>query len=245
MDESLQVYWELYYEKCSNELMIQSSTNLLRKFKEQFVDGPMLDLGCGQSNFLVEFSRNGKDIYAVDNEDFQLQFLKKRIESYAGKDAGKLYLLNRMIPQQEIPNEVFSVVIASDFLHFFTLQDCRKIIDQLISRTKSGSLVYVKVHSKSHHYYESQDPGMHDYYKHFFSKEDFSGLFDQKYFERIVLTETVQSIRSAFTKNLEVEWVERLLDTYQVLDPEERNEHLAPIQEEHDNGYLECVYRRR
>jgi len=43
---------------------------------------------------LVEFSKTGKEIFAVDNEEFQLNLFKKKIESYAGKDAGKLHLLN-------------------------------------------------------------------------------------------------------------------------------------------------------
>lgn len=123
MDESLRIYWELYNELCSNELMIHKSHNPLRNFEEEFIDGPILELGCGQSSFLVEFSKTGKEIFAIDNEDFQLKLLKKRIELYAGEDAGKLHLLNITIPKKEIPKEIFSLVIASDFLHFFSMED--------------------------------------------------------------------------------------------------------------------------
>lgn len=131
MEDTLRIYWELYNEIFSNELMIHKSPNLLRDFEEEFIEGPILELGCGQSNFLVEFSKTGKEIFAIDNEEFQLNLLKQRIESYAGKDAVKLHLLNITIPEKEIPQEIFSLVIASDFLHFFSINECKNIISQV------------------------------------------------------------------------------------------------------------------
>ena len=112
----------------TNEIMLHKSHNLLRTFEEEFIEGPILELGCGQSNFLVEFSKTGKEIFAIDSEEFQLNLLKKRIESYAGKDAGKLHLLNITIPEKEFPKKKFSLVIVSDFLHFFSMNKCKNII---------------------------------------------------------------------------------------------------------------------
>jgi len=245
MDETLRIYWKLYNEIFSNELMIHKSHNLLRNFEEEFIEGPILELGCGQSNFLVEFSKSGKEIFAIDNEEFQLDLLKKRIESYAGKNAGKLHLLNITIPEKEIPQEIFSLVIASDFLHFFSINECKNIISQIISRTKNGSLIYVKTHSKSHSYSDSLDPGMHEYYKHFFTESDLTELFDEKYFERMILSNTVQNIRSKFTREMQIKWIEKLLDESEIFDPQERQEHIEEINKELNVGYLECVYRRK
>ncbi len=245
MEETLRMYWELYNELCPNELMIHKSHNPLRNFEEEFIEGPMLELGCGQSSFLVEYSKTGKEIFAIDNEDLQLNLLKKRIESYAGKQAGKLHLLNITIPKKEIPKEIFSIVIMSDFLHFFSMDDCIKINKQIVSRTQKGSLIYIKVHSKSHAYFKSSDPGMHQYYKHFFSEADLPKLFDDKYFERIMFSETMQSVRSKFSREIEVKWHEGVLDEYQIFDPEEREEELKSTKEESNIGYIECIYRRK
>lgn len=245
MDQTLQIYWELYNEIFSNELMIRKSNNLLRNFEEEFIEGPILELGCGQSNFLVEFSKTGREIFAVDNEEFQLNLLKKRIELYAGNDAGKLHLLNITIPVKEIPKEIFSLVIISDFLHFFSINECKNIISQMISRTQRGSLIYVRVHSKSHSYSDSQDPNLHEYFKHFFMESDLTELFDEKYFERMVLSNTVQNIRSKFTREFEIKWTEKILDIYQIFDQEERQEHFEENMKELNVGYLECVYRRK
>lgn len=244
MDESLKIYWKLYYEMFSNELMIHKSHNMLRDFEEEFIEGPILELGCGQSNFLVEFSKTGKEIFAIDNEEFQLNLLKKRIEAYAGKDVGKLHLLNITIPEKEIPQEVFSLVIASDFLHFFSIDECKKIISQIVSRTQKDSLIYLRVHSKSHSYNDSTDPELHEYFKHFFSEDNLVELFDEKYFERMIFSNTVQNIRSRFTREMQIKWTERLLDEDQIFDPQERQESLDEISKEMNVGYLECVYRR-
>ncbi|MGV3696977.1 methyltransferase domain-containing protein [Flavobacterium sp.] len=245
MDETLQMYWELYNELCPNELMIHKNHNPLRDFEDEFIEGPLLELGCGQSSFLVEYSKTGKEIFAIDNEEFQLQLLKKRIETYSGKEARKLHLLNITIPEKEIPNEIFSIVIMSDFLHFFTLENCSKIIDQIALRTQKGSLIYIKAHSKFHSYFKSQDPGMHEFYKHFFSETDFPKLFNEKYFERIMFSDTVQSVRSKFSREMEIKWHERVLDEYQVFDHEEREEELKTTKEETNVGYIQCIYRRR
>lgn len=245
MDETLRIYWQLYYELYSNDLMIHKKTNLLRDFEEEFIEGPILELGCGQSNFLVEFSKIGKEIFAIDNEDFQLDLLKNRIESYSGKNAEKLHLLNITIPEKEIPKEIFSLVIISDFLHFFSLEECKKIIAQIISRTKEGSLIYIKVHSKSHSYSSSEDSGVHNYFKHFFLENDLTNLFDEKYFERIIFSDTTQSIRSKSTRELEIKWTEKVLETYQIFDEKERQEHMQISYEELNIAYLECIYRRK
>lgn len=225
--------------------MIHKNHNLLRKFEEEFIEGPIIELGCGQSSFLVEFSKTGKEIFAIDNEDFQLDLLKKRIESYAGKDAGKLHLLNITIPEKEIPKEIFSLVIASDFLHFFSMDECKNIISQIISRTQKGSLIYVQAHSKSHSYSDSPNPELHKYFKHFFTENDLIELFDEKYFERMIFSSTVQSIRSKFTREMETKWTEKVLDEYQIFDPQERLEQFEENNEELNNGYLECIYRRK
>ncbi|HXJ97602.1 MAG TPA: class I SAM-dependent methyltransferase [Gelidibacter sp.] len=245
MDETLRIYWELYNDLLPNELMIHKSHNLLRNFEEEFIEGPILELGCGQSNFLVEFSKTGKEIFAVDNEEFQLNLLKKRIESYAGKDVGKLHLLNITVPEKEIPLKIFSLVIASDFLHFFSINECKNIISQIIPRTQKGSLIYVKVHSRSHSYSESSDSGMHEYYKHFFTESDLTKLFDEQYFERMIFSNSVQNIKSKFTREMEMKWIEKVLDEYQIFDQQERQELFEENNKELNVGYLECVYRRK
>ena len=153
--------------------------------------------------------------------------------------------MNITIPEKEIPQEIFSIVIASDFLHFFSLNDCKKIISQITLRTQKGSLVYIRVHSKSHSYFESPDPEMHEYFKHFFTENDLEELFNQSDFERMIFSNTVQNIRPRLIREMEEKWTEKVLDEYQIFDPQERQEYAEENNKESNDGYLQCVYRRK
>jgi hypothetical protein len=143
------------------------------------------------------------------------------------------------------PKETFSLVIASDFLHFFSLNECKNIISQIITRTQKNSLIYVKVHSISNSYSDSTDSGVHEYFKHFFTESNLTELFDDKYFERMIFSNTVQNVRTKFTREMETKWTEKVLDEYQIFDPVERQEQFDEINKELNVGFLECIYRRK
>lgn len=70
-------------------------------------------------------------------------------------------------------------------------------------------------------------------------------MFDEKYFERIIFSNTVQNIRSKFTREMEIKWTEKVLDEYQIFDPEARQEQFEENNKELNVGYLECIYRRK
>lgn len=64
MDPQMLLYWETYNELYTSELIVHKSFNPLRDYEDDFIEGPVLELGCGQSNFLIEYSVTGRDIYA-------------------------------------------------------------------------------------------------------------------------------------------------------------------------------------
>ncbi|WP_433780456.1 class I SAM-dependent methyltransferase [Flavobacterium anhuiense] len=245
MDENLQNFWKLYYERFSNDRMIRSKHNPLREYEDEFVDGPVLELGCGQSCFLVELSKSGKEIYAVDNESSQLNFLHKRITEYGPADQDKIHLLNLTVLRDQLPERVFSIVIMSDIMHFFGLEDAKTLMEQIISRTAQGSLVYLRVHSKKHSYNDSLDPSIHDYFKHFFSVEDLDKLFDEAYFECLVCSETRQFTKSKHELDLELEWLSSMMDEQGITDPEERDQAIRENSSDIVDAWISCIYRRK
>jgi SAM-dependent methyltransferase len=245
MEESLKNYWKLYNEFYTNEMMIHKKNNPLREYEDEFVDGPVLEIGCGQSSFLVELSKSGKEIFAVDNDSSQLDFLDKRISAYGATNPDKIHLLNLTIPTDKLPEKKFSVVIMSDIIHFFTLKDSQKLVDELIPRTTKGSLIYVRVHSKKHSYNDPSDPEIHDYFKHFFSPKDLENLFDEKYFECLVCSESQQFIKSKHELNLEAAWLSGLLDMQGITDQNERAEAIYENSRNIVDAWISCIYRRK
>jgi len=245
MDESLKNYWKLYSKYYSNEKMIHQSHNPLREYEDEFVDGPILELGCGQSSFLVELSKSGREIFAVDNENLQLQALNKRIAEYSSPDLGKIHLLNLTIPKNNLPEKKFAVVIMSDFLHFFTMNDSKALISEIAERTSKGSLIYIRVHSKKHSYNNPSYPDISDYFKHFFSQEDLDVLFNHADFECLTCSENKQFVKSKYEHTMEVEWFTGLLDQEGITDPEERENAIHENTSEIVDAWITCIYRRK
>lgn len=245
MEESLKNYWKLYNEFYTNEMMIHKKHNPLREYEDEFVNGPILEIGCGQSSFLVEFSKSGKEIFALDNDSSQLDFLDKRINAYGTMDPGKIHLLNLTIPIDKLPEKKFSVVIMSDIIHFFTLEDSRKLVEELIPRTIKGSLIYIRVHSRKHTYNNPLDPEIHNYFKHFFSPEDLNNLFDKKYFECLTCSENQQFIKSQHELNLEATWLSEVLDMQGITDQIEREEAIYENSQNIVGAWISCIYRRK
>jgi len=86
---------------------------------------------------------------------------------------------------------------------------------------------------------------VHEYFKHFFTKSDLTELIDGQYFERMIFSNTFQNVRPKFIRELETKWTEKVLDEYQIFDPQERQEHFAENNKEINTGYIECVYRKK
>lgn len=245
MEESLKIYWKLYYDFYSNEMLMHQKYNPLREYEDEFVDGPILELGCGQSSFLVEMSKIGKEIFAVDNEETQLGFLNNRITKYGAAGATKIHFLNLNIPKDKIPDKKFSIVIMSDFLHFFSLKNAAAIAEEIRERTITGSLVYVRVHSKKHSYNDPSDPEINDYFKHFFTVDDLNSLFHDAVFECLICTENQQYLKSKHEQTLVANWLSQMMDNEGIKDEKERESIIDENNKEIIDAWITCVYRKK
>lgn len=61
----------------------------------------------------------------------------------------------------------------------------------------------------------------------------------------MIFSNTVQNIRSKFTKEMETKWTENILNEYQIFDPVERQEQFEENDKELNVGFLECIYKRK
>ncbi len=222
MEDSMKLYWELFFQKRSNSQILREFNNPIREYEGELIDGAIIDIGCGQSSFLLDFASTGRELIAIDEEQFQLDFLKKRVlgESSANIQNWKFY--KQKFPTKDIPSRVYSLIILSNLLHFFTLEKCKEIGNLIGKKISKGALVYVCVHSDKYYANNPEDPNNNEYFKHYFTTSDLEAVFPDTQFERIYFA-TVDRIASKSEEELIGEWIDMRLKVDGITDPEECN----------------------
>lgn len=209
MDESLKVYWQLYFEKVSNKEMLWHLYNPLRGYDGELIEGAIVDVGCGQSPILLDFAATDRELIAIDNEQFQLDYLKKRVQNEK-LDMRNWKFLKQSFPQDGLPDTKFSLMIFSNILHFYNLDECVQIGNLISKKSNSGTLIYVVVHSSSYYANNPEDPNNHSYFKHYFTNDDLKKVFPSKLFERLYFAD-IDREDSKDEMAIAEEWLDRLI----------------------------------
>jgi SAM-dependent methyltransferase len=218
MDESMKIYWKLYSEFFSNEAVLRNLSNPLREYENEFIDGAMIDIGCGQSSLLLDFSATGREMIAVDNEQMQLDYLKQRVINQATAKIDKWRFCLIDFPNEELLEATYSLMIFSNILHFFSLEECILIGRQVEKKASPGTFVYVSVHSVKFYANNPDNPTNNEYFKHYFSIEDLEKVLTLDKFERIYYAE-VDKIDSKIDQKLTSLWLDTLLEKDGVKNP--------------------------
>jgi SAM-dependent methyltransferase len=240
----LKVYNELYRKFYSTSELVRKSFNPLREYDDEFIEGPVLDLGCGQSNFAIEYAGQGREIYAVDNDATQLSMLQERIVEYSPENLANLRLCNVTVLRDQIPGDSFALVNIANLLHFFSLQQCALIIDQLADKTRSGALIQLVVHSERYYLNNPDDPDNHDYFKHYFAEKDVEGLFPDTLFEKVFLAH-IQKRRSKLETAIIEQWLDKVMDLQGITDHSERQGHKNDYLEINEESQIVAIFKRK
>ncbi len=206
----MKIYWNLYFNKFSNDKIMKQKHNPLREYVAEIIDGPIIDIGCGQSALLLEFSGSEKFIYAIDNEQEQLDYLSKRLLNQPKFTITNWSFLKLNFPDEAIPQNIYSLIILSNILHFFSLQKCKEIIKDITNYTTSGSLIYIEVHSDKFYANNPENPENNLYYKHYFNVDDLNNIFIEIEFERIYLAE-IEKKDSIEDKTFVSDWLDEVI----------------------------------
>jgi SAM-dependent methyltransferase len=218
MDNSMKIYWQLFFENFSNSMLIRQLNNPIREYENELVDGAIIDIGCGQSPFLLDFASTPKEIIAIDNEQFQLDYLKKRIEN---EDLAKLENWNFLLynfPNDGLPDKKYSLMILSNILHFYSLNDCIEIGQLIAQKSSIGTLVYVGVHSDKFYANNPKDPNNNEYFKHYFTINDLEKVFPNHSFERVYYSE-IDKVDPKIEHDLTCKWLDKSLEADGTTDP--------------------------
>lgn len=241
MDIQMRLYWEAYSESFTTDDLIRSLHNPLRDYENEFIEGAIVDIGCGQTTFLFDYINTNRKLIGIDNDQYQLDLLKNRLDALPNTDAN-IELLKLTLLSDPLPSETYSVVFLANILHFFSLTQCPDIINQLKLNLVSGSFIYVWAHSDKYYRNDSSNPENNDYFKHYFTLTDLDNLFIPSGFERLQYSETERFFSKKEMQTQE-RWLEKYLDHLEIFDESERES----IKDEELINYPEndiiCIYR--
>lgn len=199
MNDSMRLYWNLYFDWYSNEKILSNSYNPIKDYYTN-ESGKIVDIGCGQSRFLLDFLNTGFELFAVDTESKQLEFLKRRVE-LAGHTQDRISYFNKDFFEIDFKTQ-FDIIILSNLLHFYPLNEVENFIKNLDKYSKKNSLYYIKVHSENHNSNTKKEEN--NYFKSFFSNSKLSDLFPTSKFSYLYYIEkeaTIANYEETFIKN--------------------------------------------
>lgn len=241
MDIQMRLYWEAYSETYTTDDLIRGLHNLMRDYEDEFVDGAIVDIGCGQTTFIFDYINTDRKLIGIDNDKYQLDLLKNRLDALPNHTAN-IELLNHTLLNDTLPPETYSVVFLANILHFFDLAQCQEIITQLKLNLISGSFIYVCVHSDKYYANDSTNPENNEYFKHYFTLTDLDTIFIPLGFEKLLFSEK-ERLFSKKEMHTQEKWLEKILDHMNIFDQSERK--LIKDEELINNPEADiiCIYR--
>ncbi|QXU42805.1 class I SAM-dependent methyltransferase [Pedobacter sp. D749] len=241
MDTQMRLYWEAYSETFTTDDLIRVMHNPLRDYEDEFVNGAIVDIGCGQTSFLFDYISTNRKLIGIDNEQFQLDQLKNRLDALPITDEN-IELFNLTLLSDPLPSETYSVVFLANILHFFNLAQCQDIISQLKLNLISGSLICVWVHSDKYYSNDPSNPENNEYFKHYFTLANLDSLFIPSGFERLLFSET-ERLSSKKEMQTQEKWLEKILDHMNIFDKSERKSIMNEELINHPEADIMCIYR--
>jgi len=241
MHKSLELYWKLYYENYSTEYII-NEYSILRSYENQIIDGPIADIGCGQSKVLLEFLKSNRDLYAIDLDELQLEYLKTRVKNFNPEKLKSCHFLNLDIQKERIPERNYALIVCSNLLHFFSLAESKEILKLLNKNTIKGTFIYVTVHSNKHHSNKPDKIGKTGF-KHFFSTDELNDLFLDIGYERIYLSDTVRESTSEETRFQNL-WLDEWFRLNNQTDKDAIIKYKENHFKENNHANLEAIYKK-
>ena len=143
-------------------------------------NSPVLDLGCGSGNNSLYLINKGKKVYAADQSENAIMNIKKNFPEVV--EAKVLNMLDGI----DYPDDTFGIIVADLSLHYFTMEENRRILKDIKKILKPNGHLLIRVNSINdvnhgagsgeeieHHLYRTDD-GM---FKRFFDEEDIKTIF--------------------------------------------------------------------
>ncbi len=216
MDDGLKLNWKMRYEWYPNERYLKGFDNLLSAYlpKKQ---GRILDIGCGQSEFILDMLDSKFELYAQDEEVFQLDYLKQRIRDQDYPVERVNYCASRF-PNTEFTGK-FEGIVISNILHFYLFKEIRtSFIEPLVELMAPGSILVVTVHSTKHPS-KKLPITKESHFQHFFTRADLNLLFPKERFHSLCYL-TKSSYPRVYDREFYKAWIQKFCHDNGVFDKE-------------------------
>jgi hypothetical protein len=161
----------------------------------------------------------------------------------AGADSENWEFLTNDIQNDTLPDGTYSIVILYSILHFFSLQECREIIEKIKVHLVKGSLISICVHSTK---FWANDPTWEDnneYFKHYFTQEDLNELFSSTEFDRSYSAD-IERAYGAKDGEISALWSEKIISKMNIRDQRVKADIRRQAKKENLDAELKCVYRK-
>ncbi len=214
MDDNMKLNWEMRYQWYPNDRILKGFENLLTAYLQND-RGRILDIGCGQSDYILDMLDSKFELFAQDEESFQIDYLQRRIRN-KGFPIERVNYCTSRFPQTEFIGK-FEGVVVSNILHFYSLEEIQtSILPPLVNLLKPGSILCVTVHSTKH--VSAKLPITDEsYFKHFFSRADLNQLFPIERYQTLYY-----QVKSCHTTVYEEEfiraWLKKVYNNHQIYD---------------------------
>lgn len=190
----IELYYEALDELYTTKFLLESQVSPLTLYNSEIIDGPMIDIGCGSASMLLDFAKSDRELFAIDTDLDALVRLEARVREIDQANIDNWKFLQLEFFGDQLPNHEFSIVNLSMLLHFFTIDKCSTLANQLLPITRTGSLVCVSVHSDRHSENKSDNANRFSYFKHYFSETDLDNLFPSEQFYRLYFDNTIRRL---------------------------------------------------
>jgi len=153
-----------------------------------------LEIGPGSGRATIYLASMGFTLDVVDNNPEVLLVLRKNLKK-ADIDTARISFNDTGIQEYEIKDKHYSLINASNVLHFLERPAQIECLTRLTSSLVQGGIIIVRVHAKGDTLVEG------DYVKHFFVSDDFK-WFEENGFSRLYMAriEAKTSRRSAVNR---------------------------------------------
>jgi cyclopropane fatty-acyl-phospholipid synthase-like methyltransferase len=207
MTNQMELYWKLYAEWFSNERILNDFYNPIKAYSNE-VSGKIIDIGCGQSAYLLDFLNSDFELFAVDKDKIQLDFLRQRVKK-SGYNPNRINYSFKEFPSDDFNGKLFNAIIVSNLLHFFVKSEANTFILELKKYCKSGTLISITVHSSAH-LSNKKEITSNSYFKSFYSKNELCDMFPDTEFEYLYINEKEKIPDNYSAKFLEY-WINEFL----------------------------------